>query len=195
MGKLSHKSGNSLSTLALWKPRLIIKFSTHLYSYCPCEFCFGPSLPFYPLPGDLSIPTMVLRVPISLPIGSDLFHELPAHSSNCLLVISPLELPIWMSEPKLFSLDKPDPLLGFLNLGNGSNQIPPARIRKLFTLPISYSSITQDNRLYLLTSSQTSNLPHLSTPRALTFPEIVFFPSFKHFKMLKTLHGFPLPLV
>lgn len=99
---------------------------THLYWHCG-----SPGLWSNPLPSILLLSLQVLLWALFSILPSSwwayhshsgvesphisicsLFYEFPAHSSNCLLAISSLELPREGSELKLFFLNKPDPFLG-----------------------------------------------------------------------------------
>lgn len=66
----------------------------------------------------------------------DLFYELPAPLSNCLLTTALMDVPNETSKLILFSLNKPDPLPGFL-LGEmvaPSTRFPQPELRSYYSL-------------------------------------------------------------
>lgn len=161
-GKLSHKNGNSLCTLALLQPRLTVKLST-IHSLW--SLWFLPWTLFSCLPSHWS-PHHSHKCAKTSHISTcslDLFYDLHAPLSNCLLTTALLDVPVEMSKLiPLFSLNKPNHLPAFLlgRMVDSPSQNWGVILHSSHFLPRAMG--------FILTSSQLSNLPHISIHVATT---------------------------
>lgn len=122
----------------------------------------------YPLPSALTTPLNVLRAPASLPVAGTSFYDLHALLSNCLLTTAPLDVSIEISKAiPLFSLNKPDPLPGFL-IGECQLHLldSPTQHWGGIIGSSNCSPISHPNGIHFLTASKISNIPHISSPVA-----------------------------